>query len=149
MDLTPPITLPEIIPADKAIEQIRRYTPDNFVNCINSHIQELIRTIRDINHVKKKINITEYASGYTLHEMRALVKKLIKEYNTKGYIIKYKVYYHTSSYCMPEYRLKIKSIRFKTSNTKSTQPIHNDPPPYSESVKVNKGGIKRFTCGLL
>lgn len=137
------IELPKIIAADMALEQIRRYKPEGVVKLINNRIETFIKTITDIRNAKTKINITEYISGYSMSEIKALIKALINAYETKGYIIKYSVYYHTERYRNPEYRLKIKHIKFNKLNTKFTPHTQDAPPSYSETVE---NGLKRFIC---
>lgn len=143
------INLPEIMPADVTLHRIRKYKPEDVVRLINSEIESFINAITDIRNAKKKFNITEYISGYSLSDIKSLVKKLFKEYNSKGYIIKYSVYYHREIYRTPEYRLKIKHIRFNKPETKSKLRTQDAPPSYSETEKKNTDGIKRFACGLL
>lgn len=139
------VKIPKIIPANKIKEHLRFYKPDTFVDRINEMLESFIRSIRDIERLKfNKLNITMYCSGYTLSEIRALIKLLIAKYRENGYIIKYSVYYHNPRYGCYEYIFKIKKIRFKTP--KVTMP--DTPPTYKETVKSNPGLIKRLMCGL-
>jgi hypothetical protein len=139
------VTIPKITPANQIKARLRVYSPDIFVSAVNEMLSTFISNIEDIEHLKNnKLSITRYCSGYTLSEIRALIKSLIAEYRANGYIIKYSVYYHEEAYIPPEYIFKIKRIRFKTPKVA----MPDTPPTYKEAVKSRPGFIKRLMCGL-
>ena len=147
---TTSITLPNIIPADKAIEYIRKYEPTSLISKINDLIEAFITNISDINTATTNIDITAYCSGYTVSEVKALIKHLIKAYKENGYSINYDVCYYIFRNKKVALILMINSIRFNTTKlTVSALSGTDIPPTYKEAVKKNPGFIKRLACGLL
>ena len=150
MDLTT-ITIPKIIPAVKAINQLRKYNPDQLINIINEQLESFIKSLTIITHTKKIFEFIDYCTGYTLNEVKAIIKILINAYKANGYTIKYSVYYKVYNNWHKTLKFKIKSISFKPSKISKTKYTlsglndslseQNDPPPYSESLIRNNNDI--------
>jgi len=148
MDI-PKVTLPKIIPADKALKKIRKYNPTQIVGEINWQLESFISNITDIGSANTKLNIGHLCAGYMIGEIELMVAELIKEYTANGYIINYKVFYWVSLRGITVITIDISDIRFDTS--KITKPVDalDEPPTYQESMKKRHSFFKRLACGLI
>ena len=127
------VKIPDIVPAVEALNTIRNFTPDKLLSNINDKIQNFIENHDFILDDKSQttFRLIDYlCKGYTLQEVKCLIKILIKSYKKKGYNIKYKVCIEQeyNSYCV---MFIIKSLQIKMPNIKANIVV---PPNYSEAV---------------
>lgn len=79
------VKIPDIVPAVEALNTIRNYTPDKLLSKINDKIQNFIENHDFILDDKSQttFKIDYLCKGYTLQEVKCLIKILIKSYKKK------------------------------------------------------------------